>query len=118
MALFLFILFVVQLGFGAAGAWICALRDRSPTEGFLLGFFLSGVGLLVAALLPRPLEAQAREAIALRDAIERHDEPDYRGSSPISARHTAVPPRSVDLPQVSWEQVRLSAAAVTGGRGE
>jgi len=38
---------------GGIGAVIAILRDRHPVQGFLLGFGLSFIGLLILCLLPR-----------------------------------------------------------------
>jgi hypothetical protein len=68
-----FLLFVVavQVLFGCIASWLSKERGHSGTVGFFLGLFLSGVGILVAALLPRSVEVQAKEAIDVPRAMGR-----------------------------------------------
>jgi len=69
LATLIILLLVIWSAFGAAGGWISVQRGRSWLSGFLLGFFLSGIGLVIAALLPRPIELQVREAVAVEQGV-------------------------------------------------
>jgi hypothetical protein len=76
MAGLILILLIVWGAIGAVGGWISVQRGRSWFSGFLLGFFLNGVGLIIAALLPRPIEFQVHERMIVEQAVSQ-----YRGQS-------------------------------------
>jgi hypothetical protein len=44
--------FLLAAACGALGSAISKHKNREPVEGFLLGFLLSVIGLVVAAVLP------------------------------------------------------------------
>jgi hypothetical protein len=78
MAGLIFIVLIIWVALGAAGGWISSQRGRSWLSGFLLGFFLNGIGLVIAALLPRPIEFQVRERLIVEQAVNQ-----YRGPAPL-----------------------------------
>jgi len=63
-ALFLVVTVVTSLVLGLVGSWIGSKKDMG-TAGFLLGFFLGPVGLVIIAVLP-PGQAQ-------RDGVDRRE---------------------------------------------
>jgi hypothetical protein len=81
------IVLVVQGALGATGGWISAQRGRGALPGFLLGFFLSGVGVLITALLPRPVEHQVREALAVEQAVDYYKR---TGQLPPATSRTSI----------------------------
>ena len=84
------ILVVVQLLFGWVGSWLSAQRGHSSAAGFCLGFFLSGIGLLIAALLPRSAEEQAREALAIQRAVGALQRHIISGALPTMSRREVL----------------------------
>jgi len=51
MSLYVYLAMGVLLG--AAGSYIAEKRGRSHVEGFILGFLLGFVGLLIESILPK-----------------------------------------------------------------
>jgi hypothetical protein len=117
--LFLILVFlVINVGVGYLGRWISVQHGRSGTEGFLLGFFLGVIGLLIAALLPKPLDVRIREAVVIDQARESYKQPGTTVSSRSLSFMDAVgayrqvnapPTEGLALAQPSAAQARNSA---------
>lgn len=124
MAAVLLVVLLVEVGFGLAGGWITSQRGRGGTPGFLLGFFLGGIGLVVAALLPKSLEHQIREAAVVQHSLQVYANTGVlplpsMGVGPGAARlPAAVAARPMPrLPMISWTNV-LDAARDVEPSGE
>jgi hypothetical protein len=93
------LLLIIQVAFGAAGSWISTRHGRGALLGFLLGFFLSGIGLLIAALLPRSIEYQVRERLAVEQALGYYKE---TGRLPSASQTSIAGTSTVALPAAEW----------------
>jgi hypothetical protein len=91
------IVLVVQGALGATGGWISTQRGRGALPGFLLGFFLSAVGVLITSLLPRPIEHQVREAVAVEQAVDYYKR---TGQLPPPTSRTNI----FALPEAEWAE--------------
>lgn len=63
---YLIIVFIAAIIMGFIGVYVSKSKNRSGWEGFLFGFFLSILGIIIAALLPtikkeKPAELTAEE---------------------------------------------------------
>ncbi len=65
---FLVIWLIVGGVLGCVGAWVAAQKNRPGGEGFMLGFFLGPLGLILEALLPTLTKEQLAE-------LQRRPEP-------------------------------------------
>jgi len=69
VVLLLALALVFQFALGGVAAWLMGTKGRSEFGGFLLGFFLSGVGVLVAAMMPRTEEEEIRNAKRIAQVV-------------------------------------------------
>tara|TARA_B100001057_G_C22304601_1_gene739643 strand:- start:114 stop:440 length:327 start_codon:yes stop_codon:yes gene_type:complete len=60
------VVIVAAIIFGFVGRYVAASKGRSEAEGFLFGFFLSLIGIIIVALLPT-LEKKPVKEIELTD---------------------------------------------------
>ena len=73
---YLIIVFIAAIIMGFIGVYVSRSKNRSGWEGFLFGFFLSILGIIIAALLPnikkeKPAEltAEEREEMELKAKV-------------------------------------------------
>ena len=73
---YLIIVFIAAIIMGFIGVYVSNSKNRSGWEGFLFGFFLSILGIIIAALLPtikkeKPAEltAEEREEMELKAKV-------------------------------------------------
>jgi hypothetical protein len=87
---FLLTLLAVFVAFGFLGSYLAGQKHRSPAEGFLLGFALGPIGLLLEVLLPTltpPKPARAKPRVVRRavsgwqpprEVLEEQDDEAFR----------------------------------------
>src|SRR5262245_53900736 len=88
------VLAVVWAISGGFGLYVASSKNRSPTEGFLFGFFLGPLGVLVEALLPDG------EASAPASTDDAEDQPSFLDRLPPPKR----PKRGWELPNGATEE--------------
>jgi uncharacterized membrane protein YeaQ/YmgE (transglycosylase-associated protein family) len=63
-----FTVFIAGLVTGFIGLWIAKEKGRSEGEGFLLGFLLSVIGLIVEGLLPEVAKPNPQRRVSKADS--------------------------------------------------
>ena len=71
---FIFLWLVASLISGFLATWISGIKGRSKIEGFLLGFFLSALGIVIELLLPTE-EVKLTSEFGASMMVDRHDRP-------------------------------------------
>lgn len=107
----------IWIGMGLLGGWIASERGHSWLLGFLLGILLNGIGLIVAALLPRTIENQAMQALAVDRAIGLADQPSrpLASGAPLLILNKSLPGSSQltsSLETVYWKDVEEAAKSL------
>jgi len=59
---------------GCIALWVATQKKRPPLEGWLVGFFLGLLGVLIEACLPTRTKVKPRKRIP---TVERYKEPEY-----------------------------------------
>ena len=96
-------LIVVDIIFGIVSARVASGKGRSAELGFLTGFLLSVLGLIIVMLMRPSVEAEARRRVEVEREYERHrsgresreDAEDY---SVVTIKRTVGDSDSVQLP--------------------
>lgn len=65
---YLMILLMAGLVFGVMGSYVADTKGRASGEGFIFGFLLGPIGILIVVLLPSVAKPTSRAVMANREA--------------------------------------------------
>lgn len=85
---FFFVMFLVLVATGVAGALVMQGKGRSPIGGFALGFLLGLIGVLICAVVPKTTEKRIEEQIEFDATMRRIQGLHTPPEPPVEVPHT------------------------------